>query len=149
MGLAMAQANNINNAQYLDRPPTSMNFSPQNQLARRSSLATSVSTASSPESMISDSSRSSRSSSISSASSLVSASAHAKTSVPSRFRPAKLCNERLGSRPTCPSVPEDYDENYDEDGWYYNDETGEWEPPMFNEAKLSGKVQRMQGVRVD
>lgn len=112
MGFAMAQANCVNTAQYLDRAPTSMASSPQNYFARRSSLANSVSTASSPESMVSDTSRSSRSSSISSASSLASASVHAKTSVPSRFRPAKLCHERLSSRPSIPSVPEDYDEQY-------------------------------------
>ncbi|KAF6520991.1 hypothetical protein HZS61_015249 [Fusarium oxysporum f. sp. conglutinans] len=74
MGLAMAQANNVNTSQYLDRLPAAMTSSPQAYCpTRRSSLATSVSTASSPESMISDSSRSSRSSSISSSSSLVSA----------------------------------------------------------------------------
>lgn len=112
MGLAMAQANSISTANYLDRLPTSVSPSPQSYCpARRSSLANSISTASSPESMVSDSSRSSRSSSISSASSLASATLHSKLSAPSRFRAAKLCNERLSSRPTVPSVPEDYDEH--------------------------------------
>ena len=111
MGLAMAQANTVSNAQYLDRLPISVSPSPQVYCpARRSSLANSISTASSPESMVSDSSRSSRSSSISSASSLASATLHSKSSAPSRFRAAKLGNERLSSRPTVPSVPEDYDE---------------------------------------
>lgn len=112
MSLAVAQASHCHAAQQLDRPPTSMSFSPQNYFGRRSSLANSVSTASSPESMVSDSSRSSRSSSISSASSLASASVHAKTSVPARFRPAKLCHEKLSSRSTIPSVPEDIDDQY-------------------------------------
>ena len=112
MGLAMAQASSVSNAQYLDRLPTSVSTSPQTYgSVRRSSLANSISTASSPESMVSDSSRSSRSSSISSASSLASATLHSKLSAPSRFRAAKLCNERLSSKPTVPSVPEDYDES--------------------------------------
>ena len=112
MGLAMAQASSISTAQYLDRIPTSVSTSPQNYCpVRRSSLANSISTASSPESMVSDSSRSSRSSSISSASSLASATQHSKPSAPSRFRAPKLCKERLSSRPTVPSVPEDYDEH--------------------------------------
>jgi hypothetical protein len=110
MSLAMAQASSVSTAQYLDRIPTSMSTSPQNYCpVRRSSLANSISTASSPESMVSDSSRSSRSSSISSASSLASATQHSKLSAPSRFRASKLCKERLSSRPTVPSVPEDYD----------------------------------------
>jgi len=115
MGLAISQANNFASAQYLDRLPVSATSSPLGYCpVRRSSLANSVSTASSPESMISDSSRSSRSSrssSISSASSLASATLNGSLSLPSRFRAAKLCNERLSLRPTVPSVPEDYDEN--------------------------------------
>lgn len=115
MGLAMAQANCVSAAQTtLDRFPYSVTSSPQGYYrGRRSSLANSVSTASSPESMVSDSSRSSRSSSISSASSLVSASHYngaSRCSVPSRFRVAKLWNDRVSSRPSVPSVPEDYDE---------------------------------------
>ena len=110
MGLAMAQANTVNAAQFLDRPPMSMATSPQAfSFARRSSLANSISTASSPESMISDTSRTSRSSSISSVSSLASATMHSKLSAPSRFRCAKLGQER-NSRLSIPSVPEDYDE---------------------------------------
>ncbi|KAF5621756.1 G1 S-specific cyclin pas1 [Fusarium sp. NRRL 52700] len=110
MGLAMAQANNVNTSQYLDRLPVTMTSSPQAHCpARRSSLATSVSTASSPESMISDLSRSSRSSSISSSSSLVSATlSSSRLGMPSRFRAWKSCNERLSQKPTIPSVPEDY-----------------------------------------
>jgi len=112
MSLAMAQASSVSTAQYLDRIPTSVSTSPQNYCpVRRSSLANSTSTASSPESMVSDSSRSSRSSSISSASSLASATQHSKLSAPSRFRASKLSKERLSSRPTVPSVPEDYDEH--------------------------------------
>jgi len=111
MGLAMAQATNLNTVQYLDRLPQSATSSPQCYFsARRSSLATSVSTASSPESMVSDTSRSSRSSSISSVSSLASATLNPKLSLASRFRASKLCNERLSLKPTIPSVPEDYDE---------------------------------------
>lgn len=112
MGMAMAQATTVNACQYLDRLPVSITSSPQSYCpVRRSSLANSVSTASSPESMVSDSSRSSRSSSISSASSLASATLSNKLSLPSRFRVAKLGNERLSQRPTIPSVPEDYDEH--------------------------------------
>ncbi|KAH8676993.1 hypothetical protein BGZ61DRAFT_360675 [Ilyonectria robusta] len=112
MGLALAQATNANASHYLDRLPVSITSSPQSYCpVRRSSLANSVSTASSPESMISDSSRSSRSSSISSASSLSSATLSHKLGMPSRFRGAKLCNERLSQKPTIPSVPEDYDEH--------------------------------------
>jgi hypothetical protein len=118
MGLAMAQANTVIAAQTsLDRFPCSVTSSPQGYCpVRRSSLANSVSTASSPESMVSDSSRSSRSSrssSISSASSLASATLYSSTSrcsVPSRFRVAKLWNDRVSSKPSVPSVPEDYDE---------------------------------------
>ncbi|SPJ81787.1 related to G1/S-specific cyclin pas1 [Fusarium torulosum] len=108
MGMAMAQASNINTVQYLDRLPACVTSSPQVYgPVRRSSLANSVSTASSPESMISDTSRSSRSSSISSASSLVSATlSSSKLGVASRFRAPKLCNERLSQKPTIPSVPE-------------------------------------------
>ncbi|KAF7546515.1 hypothetical protein G7Z17_g8400 [Cylindrodendrum hubeiense] len=110
MGLAMAQATNANASHYLDRLPMSITSSPQSYCpVRRSSLANSVSTASSPESMVSDSSRSSRSSSISSASSLASATLSNKLGMPSRFRAAKLCNERLSQKPTIPSVPEDFD----------------------------------------
>ncbi|KID89459.1 G1/S-specific cyclin Pcl5 [Metarhizium guizhouense ARSEF 977] len=116
MGLAMAHANTVSAAQTaLDRFPYSVTSSPQGYCpARRSSLANSVSTASSPESMVSDSSRSSRSSSISSASSLASATLYNGTgrcSVPSRFRAAKLWNDRVSSKPSVPSVPEDYDEH--------------------------------------
>lgn len=112
MGLAMAHATTSSASQFLDRLPISLTSSPQSYCpARRSSLANSVSTASSPESMISDSSRSSRSSSISSASSLASATLSNKLGVPSRFRAAKLGNERLSQKPTIPSVPEDYDEH--------------------------------------
>lgn len=112
MGLAMTQANNVCTSQFLDRVPTSAATSPQGYCpVRRSSLANSISTASSPESMISDTSRSSRSSSISSASSLASATLNSKLSLPSRFRAAKLCNERLSLKPTVPSVPENYDEH--------------------------------------
>ncbi|WZH48958.1 G1 S-specific cyclin pas1 [Fusarium acuminatum] len=108
MGMAMAQACNINTVQYLDRLPTCATSSPQVYgPVRRSSLANSVSTASSPESMISDTSRSSRSSSISSASSLASATlSSSKLGMASRFRAPKLCNERLSQKPTIPSVPE-------------------------------------------
>ncbi|KAF4945124.1 hypothetical protein FGADI_12180 [Fusarium gaditjirri] len=115
MGLAMAQANNLNTSQYLDRLPAAMTSSPQAYCpTRRSSLATSVSTASSPESMISDSSRSSRSSSISSSSSLVSATlSSSRLGMPSRFRASKSCSERLSQKPTIPSVPEDYDGHCD------------------------------------
>ena len=115
MGAAMAQANCVAATQYLDRP-MSVTSSPLGYCpVRRSSLATSVSTASPPESMISDTSRSSRtsrSSSISSASSLVSATLNSKLSVPSRFRAAKLCSERLSLKPSIPSVPEDDVECY-------------------------------------
>lgn len=109
MGLAMAQANNSNATQFLDRLPVSMTSSPQPySLTRRSSLARSVSRTSSPESMVSDSSRSS---SVSSASSLVSAtSSSSQLGMQSRFRAAKLCNDRLSQKPTIPSVPEVYDE---------------------------------------
>lgn len=108
MGLAMAQANTSCATQYLDRLPVSMTSSPQAYCpTRRSSLARSVSTASSPESMVSDSSRTS---SISSASSLVSATSSSKLGMSSRFRAAKLCNDRLSQKPTIPSVPEVYDE---------------------------------------
>ncbi|KAI6775458.1 hypothetical protein HG530_002216 [Fusarium avenaceum] len=108
MGMAMAQASNINTVQYLDRLPACVTSSPQVYgPVRRSSLANSVSTASSPESMISDTSRSSRSSSISSASSLASATlSSSKLGMASRFRAPKLCNERLSQKPTIPSVPE-------------------------------------------
>ncbi|KAF4988623.1 hypothetical protein FGRMN_9657 [Fusarium graminum] len=108
MGMAMAQANNLNTAQYLDRLPASVTSSPQvHGPVRRSSLANSVSTTSSPESMVSDTSRSSRSSSISSASSLASATlSSSKLGMASRFRAPKLCNERLSQKPTIPSVPE-------------------------------------------
>lgn len=114
MGLAMAQANSVSTAHHLDRFPFSVTSSPQGYCpARRSSLANSISTASSPESMVSDSSRTSRSSSISSASSLASATLNCnKLSAPSRFRVAKLLNERSSLRPTVPSVPEDYDERF-------------------------------------
>ncbi|OAQ68566.1 G1/S-specific cyclin Pcl5 [Pochonia chlamydosporia 170] len=116
MGLAMAQASSISAVQTtLDRFPCSVTSSPQGYCpVRRSSLANSVSTASSPESMVSDSSRSSRSSSISSASSLASATLYNSTSrcsVPSRFRVAKLWNDRVSLKPSVPSVPEDYDEH--------------------------------------
>lgn len=108
MGMAMSQANNTCATQFLDRMP--MSSSPQGYCPlRRSSLATSVSTASSPESMISDMSRTSRSSSISSASSLLSANANAATSVPPRFRAARL-KAKPTLKLTVPSVPEDYDE---------------------------------------
>ncbi|OAA42737.1 G1/S-specific cyclin Pcl5 [Metarhizium rileyi] len=117
MGLAMAQASTVTTAQTtLDRFHYSVTSSPQWHCpARRSSLANSVSTASSPESMVSDSSRSSRSSSISSASSLASATLYNSTSrcgVPSRFRAAKLWNDRASSKPSVPPVPEDYDEHH-------------------------------------
>jgi hypothetical protein len=110
MCLAMAQANNVAATQFLDRIPTSVTSSPQSYLCtRRSSLANSVSTTSSPESLISDSSRLSRSSSISSVSSLASATLSSyKLSAASRYRAAKLGNERLSLRPTVSSVPEDY-----------------------------------------
>ncbi|KAH7176510.1 hypothetical protein EDB81DRAFT_40251 [Dactylonectria macrodidyma] len=112
MGLAMSQATTTNASHYLDRLPMSITSSPQSYCpVRRSSLANSVSTASSPESMISDSSRCSRSSSISSASSLASATLSGKLGMPSRFRAAKQCNERLSQKPTIPSVPEDFDEH--------------------------------------
>lgn len=112
MGLAMTQASSVCTNQYLDRVPMSVTSSPLGYCpVRRSSLANSISTASSPESMISDMSRSSRSSSISSASSLASATFNSKLSLPSRFRAAKLCNERLSLKPTVPSVPENYDEH--------------------------------------
>ena len=115
MGLAMAQANGVNTAQSLDRFPCSVTSSPIGYCrVRRSSLANSVSTASSPESMVSDFSRSSRSSSISSASSLASATYYnssGRCSVPSRFRAAKLWNDKVCVKPSVPSVPEDYDEN--------------------------------------
>ncbi|PNY29060.1 G1/S-specific cyclin Pcl5 [Tolypocladium capitatum] len=115
MGLAMAQASCVNAAQGLDRFPCSVTSSPLGYCpARRSSLANPVSTASSPESMVSDSSHSSRSSSISSASSLASAthySGSGRCGVPSRFRVAKLWNDKVCAKPTVPSVPEDYDEN--------------------------------------
>lgn len=112
MGIAMTQANSVNTNQYLDRVSASVTSSPLSYCpVRRSSLANSISTASSPESMISDMSRSSRSSSISSASSLASATLNTKLSLPSRFRGAKLCNERLSLKPTVPSVPESYDES--------------------------------------
>lgn len=111
MGFAMAQANCFNNAQLLERIPTSVGSSPQSYCpARRSSLANSVSAASSPESMISDTSRTSRSSSISSISSLASATTYNKLPGPSRFRAAKIWNERFSMKPTVPSVPEDHDE---------------------------------------
>ncbi|KAK2608692.1 PHO85 cyclin-5 [Conoideocrella luteorostrata] len=115
MGLAMAQAGNVSVAQTaLDRFPCSLGSSPQGYCpVRRSSLATSVSTTSSPESMVSDSSRSSRSSSISSASSLASATLYGSSSrctVPSRFRAAKLWNDRVSLKPSVPSVPEGFDE---------------------------------------
>ncbi|KAI0124746.1 cyclin [Xylariales sp. AK1849] len=111
MGYAMAQANQVNAAQNVDRWPTSTSSSPQSYYpARRSSLANSISTASSPESMISDSSRTSRSSSISSASSLVSAPS-IKLDVQARCRYAKLCSERYSLRLAIASVPEDYEEN--------------------------------------
>ncbi|KAH8882744.1 hypothetical protein GQ53DRAFT_665434 [Thozetella sp. PMI_491] len=109
MGLAIAQACNVNAVQNLDRWPGSVTSSPQCYVARRSSLANSVSTASSPESMVSDTSRTSRSSSISSASSLASAPS-SKLDVLARCRSAKLCSERLSLRPTIASVPEDYEE---------------------------------------
>lgn len=115
MGLAMAQANCVNTAQSLDRFPCTVTSSPIGYCpARRSSLANSVSTASSPESMVSDFSRSSRSSSISSASSLASATHYngsGRCSVPSRFRVAKLWNDKACVKPSVPSVPEDYDES--------------------------------------
>lgn len=108
MGAAMAQVNCANALQYMDRPPTSLNSSPLSYCpARRSSLANSVSAASSPDSMVSDMSRSSRSSSISSVSSLASATLNNKLGLQSRFRGAKLCNERLSLKPSVPSVPED------------------------------------------
>ncbi|KAF5023505.1 hypothetical protein F66182_4456 [Fusarium sp. NRRL 66182] len=111
MGMAVAQANTMTTAQYLDRLSVSITSSPQTHCpARRSSLANSVSTASSPESMISDTSRSSRSSSISSASSLASATlSSSRLGMPSRFRAPKLCNERLSQKPAISSVPENYD----------------------------------------
>lgn len=113
MGLAMSQAGVAAASQFLDRVPMSITSSPQSYCpVRRSSLANSVSTASSPESMISDSSRSSRSSSFSCASSsLASATLSNKLGMPSRFRAAKPCNERLSQKPTIPSVPESYDEH--------------------------------------
>jgi hypothetical protein len=112
MGMAMCQANNVFNAQCLDRLPMSVSSSPQPYYTgRRSSLANSVSTASSPESMVSDSSRSSRSSSMSSACNLASATLNQRLSLPSRSR-GKACIDRLSSRPTIPSVPEDFDEEY-------------------------------------
>jgi PHO85 cyclin-5 len=109
MGAAMHQANGVSSAQFMDRWPASIISSPQVYLpTRRSSLAA-YSTASSPESMISDVSRSS---SISSASSLGSAtSLNVKLSAVSRFRVAKLLNERPTLRPLIIStVPEDYEQ---------------------------------------
>lgn len=112
MCLAMAQANSVTTTQHLDRLPLSVTSSPQSYCpVRRSSLANSISTASSPESMISDVSRSSRSSSISSVSSLASATLNSKLVAPSRFRAAKMLNERTCLKPTVPSVPEDFDEH--------------------------------------
>lgn len=112
MGLAMAQASQVNAAQNVDRWPGMLTTSPLSycQPVRRSSLANSVSTASSPESMVSDTSRTSRSSSISSASSLVSAPS-TKLDVQARCRYAKQCSERYSMRPAVASVPEDYEEN--------------------------------------
>ncbi|KAM4064883.1 cyclin domain-containing protein [Hirsutella rhossiliensis] len=114
MGMAMAHASCISTVQSLDRFPCSVTSSPQVYCpVRRSSLANSVSTASSPESMVSDSSRSSRSSSTSSVSSLASATHYnssGRCSVPSRFRVARLWNDRACAKPTVPSVPEDHDE---------------------------------------
>ncbi|KHN98775.1 G1/S-specific cyclin Pcl5 [Metarhizium album ARSEF 1941] len=116
MGLAMAHVSTFNTTHTtLDRFSCSVTSSPQGYCpARRSSLANSVSTASSPDSMVSDSSGSSRSSSVSSASSLASATLYnsiSRCSVPSRFRCAKLWNDRVSLRPSFPSVPEDYDEH--------------------------------------
>ncbi|KAG5923415.1 hypothetical protein E4U61_003484 [Claviceps capensis] len=114
MGLAMAQASSVGNAQTtLDRFPCSVGSSPSNYCpARRSSLAKSISAASSPESMVTDSSRSSRSSSISSASSLASATLYNnRCSLPLRSRGSKLGNDRVSAKPSFPSVPEDLDEN--------------------------------------
>lgn len=113
MSIAMAHASTVSTAQTtLDRFPCSVGSSPSGYCPpRRSSLANSVSTASSPESMVSDSSRSSRSSSISSASSLASATLHSsRCCVPSRFRVAKLWNDRVSMKPSVPSVPESFDE---------------------------------------
>ncbi len=112
MCLALAQANSVTSTQHLDRLPVSVTSSPHSYCpARRSSLANSVSTASSPESMISDVSRSSRSSSISSISSLASATLNSKLVASSRFRAAKVMNERSCQKPTVPSVPEDFGEH--------------------------------------
>lgn len=111
MGLAMSQVNTYSSVNHLDRLPLSVSSSPQSYCpARRSSLANSVSTASSPESMVSDTSRTSRSSSISSVSSLASATLSSKLSAPSRFRAAKIMNDRICMKPSVASVPEDYDE---------------------------------------
>lgn len=105
MGMAMSQANSAGASQY---PSISFIPSPQNVCSmRRSSLANSFSSVSSPESMVSDSSRVSRSSSISSASSLASATANNKLSFASRSRVTKLVNERLSTKPSIRSVPED------------------------------------------
>ncbi|KAG6117044.1 hypothetical protein E4U13_001414 [Claviceps humidiphila] len=114
MGLAMAQASSVGNAQTnLDRFPCSVGSSPSSYCpARRSSLAKSISAASSPESMVTDSSRSSRSSSISSASSLASATLYNnRCSLPLRSRGSKFGNDRVSAKPSFPSVPEDLDEN--------------------------------------
>lgn len=111
MGLAMAQASCLSNAQSLDRFPYSVTMSPQVYCpGRRSSLANSVSTASSPESMVSDSSRSSSTSSVSSFVSATHYNVPGRCSVPSRFRVARLWSDRVCAKPTVPPVPEDHDE---------------------------------------
>lgn len=149
MSLAMSQASSVTSAQYLDRPPTSCSMpSPQVYCpVRRSSLAT-VSTASSPESMISDTSRTSRSSSISTASSLASATAHPKLSAPSRFRAAKLGTERLSSRPTIPSVPEDHEHDFTTSPDVYTGPVGrpgEWS----TDGSLAGRKRSVDDMTSD
>ncbi|KAG5948931.1 hypothetical protein E4U53_006103 [Claviceps sorghi] len=116
MGLAMAQAGSaVGTCQAnLDRfTCSSVRSSPSLYYpGRRSSLAHSISSASSPESMVTDLARSSRSSSISSASSLGSATFYNSNrgSVPLRSRGGMRWNDRMSSKPSVPSVPEDVDE---------------------------------------
>lgn len=111
MGMALAHAGCVSTVQGLDRFPCSATSSPQSYYpVRRSSLATSVSTASSPESIVSDSSRSSSASSASSLASATLYSSSGRCSVPSRFRVARLWNDRVCAKPTVPPVPEDLDE---------------------------------------
>ena len=150
MGMAMAQACNVNVSQYLDRLPVSVTSSPQSLCSlRRSSLANSISTASSPDSMVSDVSRSSRSSSISSASSLASATLSHKLGMPSRFRAAKLCNERLSQRPMVSSVPEDFNENcYSSSPESYTGPVGKLED-MVMETPLARREQELADMARD